>query len=454
MKGKKVNLFVCGPTVYDETHIGHAKTYIAFDAFAKYLSHKGFKVFYLQNITDIDDKIIKRAIERNIPAKKLADMFFKQYLNDVKTLGIDSVKKYEKATSNIKEIISQIKKMEKLGFAYKAEDGIYFDISKFENYGKLSGRTAIGAEDSVSRIDDAKDKRNKGDFCLWKLSLHTFGQAKNEPQWKSPWGNGRPGWHIEDTAITEKFFGPQYDIHGGARDLIFPHHEAEICQMESISKKSPLAKYWMHTGFLTVNGQKMSKSMGNFITVKNFLSQNSPFLLRFMILKTLWRSPFDYSKKALSESKAGLEKIEEFIRKIISLKNNSPKNEEISQIIKSAENNFYKELDDDFNTPNALAVIYDFIKEMNKLFDEKKLNKGDAKEILAFFKNFNEIFNVIDFKSAKKALISDEIQKLVDEREKARIAKDWQKSDELRKEIENKGYKIEDTSSGPIIKKV
>ncbi|MCX6760200.1 MAG: cysteine--tRNA ligase [Candidatus Nealsonbacteria bacterium] len=448
LKGNKVNLFVCGPTIYDYAHIGHAKTYISFDAFAKYLKQKDFNVFYLQNITDIDDKIINRAKEKNMPVKKLADEFEKEYLKDVKSIFITSVKKYEKATDNIKEIISQIKRMIESGFAYKASDGVYFDISKFKNYGKLSKRTALGAEDAVSRIDDSKNKRNKGDFCLWKLS------KDSEPKWESPWGDGRPGWHIEDTAITEKFFGPQYDIHGGARDLIFPHHEAEIAEMESISGKSPLAKYWMHTGFLTVNGQKMSKSLNNFITIRDFISKNSPSLLRFMILKTLWHSPFDYSDKSLKESKAGLEKIEEFVRKISSVKNTSAKNGLISQAVKKATDDFYRQLDDDFNTPNALAVIYDFIKEMNKLFDDKKISKKNAKEILSFIKKFNEIFNILDFKGILKTPVSKEIKKLAAERKKARKENNWQKSDELRKQIEDKGYKIEDTQSGSVIRKI
>lgn len=437
IKNKRVNLFVCGPTVYDYSHIGHAKTYISFDAFAKYLKQKGFNVFYLQNITDIDDKIIARAKERDIPAKKLASEFFKEYLKDVKSMRITSVKKYEKATDNIKEIISQIKRMEKLGIAYKASDGIYFDISKFKDYGRLSGRTIEGAEDAVSRIDDSKDKKNKGDFCLWKFS--------NDPKWKSPWGDGRPGWHIEDTAITEKFFGPQYDIHGGARDLIFPHHEAEIAQMESISQKHPLAKYWMHTGFLTVGGKKMSKSLGNFVTIRDFLKTSSPHLLRFMVLKTLWRSPFDYSENALEESKAALEKIEEFARKVKDVKSNSGEGIDIQKV----ESDFYKELDDDFNTPSALAVIFDFIKETNKQLDENRVSKKDAKSILAFLKKFNEVFDIIDF---KKPSIPIEIKRLADEREKARKEQDWRRSDEIRKEIEDKGYKVEDTSSGPIVK--
>ncbi|MFH1762261.1 MAG: cysteine--tRNA ligase, partial [bacterium] len=297
IKAKKVSIFVCGPTVYDYSHLGHARTYIAFDCFVKYLKHIGYNVFYLQNITDLDDKIIARAREKGVPPKDLALAFEKEHFKAMKTLGISSVSKYARATSYIKEIISQVKRLEEKGYAYKIEsDGIYYDISKFKNYGKLAGRTALDAEDSVSRIDYSKDKRNRGDFCLWK-----FKQQEEEPSWKSPWGQGRPGWHIEDTAITEKFFGAQYDIHGGARELIFPHHEAEISQMEAISGKRPMAKYWMHGGFLTVNGQKMGKSLNNFITLPDILSRCPANYLRFFALKSLWRSPVDYSESVMIE---------------------------------------------------------------------------------------------------------------------------------------------------------
>ncbi|MFH1780683.1 MAG: cysteine--tRNA ligase, partial [Candidatus Nealsonbacteria bacterium] len=308
--GKAVRLFVCGPTVYDYSHLGHARTYIAFDVIAKYFKEKGLDVFYLQNITDIDDKIIQRAQEKGITAEKLAQDFEKEYLQDMKSLQVDSVTKYARATDYIKEIITQVKTLKEKGFAYQIADGIYYDISKFKNYGKLSGRTVLQAEDAVSRIDESKEKKNKGDFCLWKFA------KKDEPSWPSPFGYGRPGWHIEDTAIAQKFFGTQYDMHGGAKDLIFPHHEAEIAQMETISGKKPMVKYWIHTGFLTVNGKKMSKSLGNFITIQDFIKQHSARILRFMIVKSYYRSPADYMENSVEQAKKELEHIDEFVRKL------------------------------------------------------------------------------------------------------------------------------------------
>jgi cysteinyl-tRNA synthetase len=449
IKGKQVNIFVCGPTVYDYSHMGHARTYITFDAFVKYLRACGFDVFYVQNITDLDDKIIARAREKGVSPKDLAMAYEKEHLKDMKALGVNSVSKYARATDYIKEIINQVKRLQDKGCAYKIEgDGIYYNIAKFKNYGKLAGRTALEAEDAVSRIDYSRDKKNRGDFCIWKFS------ETSEPSWPAPFGNGRPGWHIEDTAIAEKFFGPQYDIHGGARDLIFPHHEAEIALMEAISGKSPMARYWMHGGFLTVNGQKMGKSLGNFILISDLLRRCPANYLRFFVVKNLWRSPVDYSESVLIEIRAAVEKIEEFLRKI---KNpafaKASEGKQNSKLIKDFKINFYKELDDDFNTPKAFAVIFEFIKKANELLEKKLISKKQADEVYKFFQEINEIFGIIDFKKVNKT-IPAEIKKLVKTREQYRRNKDWQKSDELRKEIESKGYLIEDTDKGPLIKSV
>jgi len=447
--GNKINLFVCGPTVYDYSHIGHARNYVAFDAFAKYLKFSGYKVFYLQNITDIDDKIIARAREKEVSPKDLALAFEKEYLDNMKALGVNSVSKYARATSHIKEIISQVQRLQQKGFAYEIPgDGIYYDISKFKNYGKLSGRTALQAEDAVSRIDYSKDKRNRGDFCLWK-----FTQDSSEPSWPALFGPGRPGWHIEDTAITEKYFGSQYDIHGAARDLIFPHHEAEIAQMEALSGKAPMVNYWMHVGFLTVSGQKMSKSLNNFITIRDILGRISPQCLRFLILKNLWSSPVDYSDSALMETKSALEKIEEFLRKIRSTKSKSQNKlqKSNSKFIEKLKKDFYKELDDDFNTPKAFAVIFDFIKEANQLLDESKFTKKEAEAVYKFFEEFDSVFGIIDYKRVKFTIPS-KIRELAKQREEFRKNKDWQKSDEARKEIEKHGYIVEDTKDGFSIK--
>ena len=444
---KKISLFVCGPTVYDFSHLGHARTYISFDAFVRFLRFEGYGVDYLQNITDIDDKIIQRAKRTRVTPKALAKRFEKEYLKDMKALGIKSVSKYVRATEHIQEIITQIKRLVQKGYAYEIkEDGLYYDILKFKDYGKLSGRTSLQAEDAVSRIDESIHKRNKGDFALWKFEA----KAGSDPAWPSPWGRGRPGWHIEDTAMTEKRFGVQYELHGGAQDLIFPHHEAEIAQMEAISGKKPMAKHWMHSGFLTVEGEKMSKSLGNFITIKDFLKAHSSRMLRLLVLKTHYRSPIDYSDKLLLQTKRELARIDEFVDKLKAL--GSPKRDlGHTGFLKEVRERFKKALEDDFNTPKAISILFELINHGNTMMAAGKLSFKDSKAILAFLKEADKIFGFIFFAKAK-IIIPLDILKLAEQRDKYRKAKQWQKADELRKMLLKKGWQVDDTSKGPRLK--
>ena len=447
---RRVNFFVCGPTVSTFSHIGHARTYVIFDVIVKYLKEAGYNVFYLQNITDIDDKIIERAKEKNVPPLKWAKRFEKEYLKDVKILKIDSISEYARATDYIKEIINQVKRLIKKGYAYRLKDGVYYDISKFKNYGALSGRTVLQAEDGVSRIDEAKEKKNKGDFCLWKFS------KIGEPKW--PFDSlrslrvkaGRPGWHIEDTAITEKYFGSQYDIHGGARDLMFPHHEAEIAQMEAISGKKPLVKYWLHTGFLMVRGRKMAKSFGNFITIGDFLKKYSPRILRFLIIKNHYRSPIDYNDKLIFQTKKELERIDAFTEKIRNEKTKNRNNPKFK--ISEFQEKFETAMEDDFNTPKAMAIIFDLVNKGNSLIAKGQLSKTDAANILEFLKKIDNIFSFIFWEKTKEK-IPQKILDLVKEREKFRKENLWQKADEIRKKLKDLGCQIEDTKEGPKIKK-
>lgn len=440
---KKINLFVCGPTVYDFSHIGHARTYIIFDAITTYLREIGYDIFYLQNITDIDDKIIKRAKEQKRDPKDLAKEFETEYKKDMKALKVDSVTKYAAATDYIKEIQNQIKRLLDEGYGYEIEDGIYYDIKKFKEYGKLSGRTVLGAEDAVSRIDNTSKKKNKGDFCLWKIS------KPGEPKWsfdKLRIKKGRPGWHIEDTAIAEKYFGHQYDIHGGGRDLMFPHHEAEIAQMEAISGKSPLAKYWLHTGFLTINGQKMAKSLGNFITIRDFLKNYSPEVLRFFVFKSHYRSPVDFNEKTILQVKESLQRLYDFndkIKKKIKSKRRSKNLIKIPLVKK-----LNKTLEDDFNTPEFFSTLFEKVKTLNKKINDisqKEIN--EISEVLFFVDMIFKIF------PEKKEKIPPEIKNLAEQREKYRKKGKWQEADKIRIKIEKTGYQIEDTSKGPKIKK-
>ncbi len=429
-KGKKVNFFVCGITPYDNPHIGHAKTYTQFDFIVKYLRFKKYKVFYLQNVTDIDDRIIEKSKSENKSWKEISNKYSSVFIDNMKNLHIDSIDKYAYATEYIPQIISQVKMLIKKGYAYKIEDGYYFDLKKFPDYGKLSGRLMKNAESAVSRIDDSKNKRNKGDFCLWKFS------KADEPSWPSDIGNGRPGWHIEDTAITEKFFGPQYDIHGGARDLIFPHHEAEIAQMESASGKKPLVKYWLHTGFLNVKGTKMSKSLHNFITISDVLKDYDYTILRFFYLSQHYRAPIDFSDKLLEQSKNSLDRINEFFHNSKGKKSKLKKS-----LISKTRKSFYKALDEDFNTPKAFSILFDFIRDANKI--------GVNNDCYKFIEELNKFLDILSIEEK----IPQNIIKLAEKRLLARKSKDWKLSDSIRDEINKEGYLIEDTENGFRIKK-
>jgi cysteinyl-tRNA synthetase len=330
----RVYLFVCGPTVYDYSHLGHARTYVVFDVLVKYLRSTGLEVFYLQNITDVDDKIINRAKEEGVSQPALARKFEAEYFRDMHALGIDAVSYYARATTHIPEIIGQVERLLARNVAYVTETGVYFNVDTFERNGELSGQEQ---SKRMSRITDAS-KHNPLDFALWKIGEY------GEYTWDSPWGRGRPGWHIEDTAISEKYFGQQYDIHGGGLDLIFPHHEAEIAQMESLEGKHPMVKYWMHTGFLTVQGEKMSKSLGNFITIRDALKTWNKDVLRYFILLSHYRSPLQATDEGIANAAKALEHI-----RAVAQKDNGPDEE--------GRKAFVDAMESDLNTPMALAAI-------------------------------------------------------------------------------------------------
>ena len=433
MNGKKVKMFVCGPTVYDYPHLGHAKTYVQFDFVARYLRKKGFDVFYLQNITDIDDKIISRSAEQKITARDLARKYEAIYREDMASLHNNAVTEYARATEHIPQIVKQVRTLIQKGFAYKISDGYYFDLKKFSDYGRLSGRSTLEENDAVSRIDENEEKRNKGDFCLWKF------EKPGEPSWDTELGKGRPGWHIEDTAITESHFGVQYDLHGGAVDLIFPHHEAEIAQQEAASGKKPFVKYWLHTAFLNINSEKMSKSKGNFFTIRDALKQYDYAVLRFFFLSNHYRTQLDFSPEVLEHARNGLERLNEFIRRI------EPERDDSSDfdMIDAFKKKFYGFLDDDFDTPQAFAALFDLVREVN--------SKGNAgKEALALMGEINGLF---DFLTLKQEEAPAEIQALVKQREDARKKKDWDASDRIRDEIKAKGWLVEDKKDGQKLKK-
>ncbi|MEK7653777.1 MAG: cysteine--tRNA ligase [Patescibacteria group bacterium] len=447
-EGGELKLFVCGPTVYNYAHIGNGRTYAAFDTIARYLRSQKIKVFYLQNITDVDDRIITRAAEEKKNPSTIAGFYTRAYKQDMKSLGITAVSKYAPATRYIRQITKQIQTLIEKEAAYKIDgEGYYFDIAKFPEYGKLSHRTTEQAEDSVSRIDESINKRNKGDFALWKFTPPEAGKKPGEPSWKSPLGAGRPGWHIEDTAITEYFFGPQYDIHGGAVDLKFPHHEAEIAQQEMASGKKPLVRIWMHSGFLLVSGAKMSKSVGNFITLRDFLDKYPSVVFRYLVAAHHYRSPMDYSEKIVEQSRNSVFNLKQFIGKLRLARSKTESKISIAELLKKSGDSFHQAMADDFNTPEALAAIFSAVNMINP--EIWNLTRSEGKTVENWLVKLLETIGV----ELKMPHIPFKIRHLAKKRELLRNGQQFIPADDLRKQIETLGYLIDDTPLGSLILK-
>jgi cysteinyl-tRNA synthetase len=441
---KEVNMYVCGPTVYDYCHIGHARTWIAFDMIVRYLRHKGYNVKYIVNITDIDDKIIRRANEIGADPLRLAEEYELAFHKDLEALGLLKADTYPKVTEHINDITKMIENLISRGSAYEVEGDVYFDVTRVPDYGKLSNQSLkemqVGA-----RVEVDKKKRNPADFALWKSA------KAGEPSWTSPWGTGRPGWHIECSVMSSKYLGSEIDIHGGGRDLIFPHHENEIAQSEAHSGKKPFVKYWIHAGFLTIDGEKMSKSLGNFITVRDLLEGIDPEIFKLMILATHYRSPMDYNEKVLLQSAKRLQRIYNTIEALewrSPTEKNSQKTtkREMLPEVAEAKKMFYAAMDDDLNTSRAIASLFKLVRAANRALERE----AQAWELDQYTETIGELGGLLGLlqKSKKREELSKKAEELIKLREEARRDGHWEKADAIREELKNMGVLIEDTPEG------
>ena len=429
---KHVKMYVCGMTVYDDCHVGHARVLIVFDLIYRWFLNSGYDVTYVRNITDIDDKIIKKSNDEGCHFKELTARYIESMQEDSKVLNIIPPTFQPKATEAISSMIKMISILVEKSFAYVGNNGdVFFEISKFNNYGKLSKKN-IDDLDAGSRVKVDDNKKSFGDFVLWKLS------KDDEPSWDSPWGKGRPGWHIECSAMSSDILGSSFDIHGGGQDLIFPHHENEIAQSESCHDHK-MANYWIHNGFVNVDDEKMSKSLGNFFTLKNVLKNYSGEIIRFFVYKSHYRSPLNYSDQNLNDAKAAVEKIYLALRPYKCIQVDLDWS-------KPSLNNIKDALDDDFNSPKAISIIFELISELNKSSNENLANEiYSVLKVIGLMAIPQEEFFI---KSSK--IDQDHIEKLVEKRMQAKKQKDYQKADELRNEIDSLGVILEDTPDGTV----
>ncbi|WP_027308829.1 cysteine--tRNA ligase [Caloramator sp. ALD01] len=438
-----VKMYVCGPTVYNFFHIGNARTFIVFDTIRRYLEYRGYQVKFIQNFTDIDDKMIKRANEEGVTVKDVAEKYIGEYYKDADALNLKRATVNPRATEYINEIIKFVKDLEDKGFAYAVDGDVYFDTTKFKEYGKLSHQSIEDLE-AGARIEVDERKRNPMDFALWKA------KKEGEPAWQSPWGEGRPGWHIECSTMACSLLGETIDIHGGGADLVFPHHENEIAQSEARNGK-PFARYWMHAAYLNVNNQKMSKSLNNFFTAREILEKYDAEVIRMFMLSGHYRNPINFSLDLLEQAKAGLERIYNSISNLEHVievsKYDAMKEEEKTFSLKLDEyrNRFIDVMDDDFNTADAISVIFDMVRDINSNINLES-SKEIAKKALDLIRELGSPLAILQ-KNTKESL-DEEIERLIEERQKARKEKNFALADKIRDDLKAMGIILEDTPQG------
>lgn len=455
----KVGIYVCGPTVYDSCHIGHARSVVVFDVIVRYFRSRDYEVTYIRNFTDVDDKIIRRANEVGMDTKALAEKYISEFYRDMDALHVHRADYEPRVTEHIDEIIDIVKKLVEKSYAYEVDGDVYFNVEKCEAYGKLSGRNL---EDMIAgiRVKVNEKKNNPFDFALWKSA------KPGEPFWSSPWGNGRPGWHIECSAMSEKFLGVTFDIHGGGKDLIFPHHENEIAQSESASGKT-FATYWMHNGFVNINNEKMSKSLGNFLVIRDILESYHPESVRLFLLSNHYRSPIDFSDQNMNESERALDKLYAALQRA---EDHTP-----SQKIGGTSGDgplwaeFSEAMDDDFNTAKGIGTLFGAAKKINRVLDETRepISPDDEIELISIvndMKKIGEVLGVLTesselYFSNKKTSAAREnkidpvaVEALIAERTAARNEKNWAKADEIRDKLEQMNVLLEDRPDGTVWK--
>lgn len=441
-----VNIYSCGPTVYNYFHIGNARPFIVFDVLRRYLEKLGYKVNFVQNFTDIDDKMIKRANEEGISVKELGDRFINEYFIDADALGIMRATKHPRATEHIGDMIKLIVKLINNGAAYQSGNDVYFSVKDFPNYGCLCGQNLDDLE-SGARIDIDSNKRNPLDFVLWK------GHKEGEPSWNSPWGMGRPGWHLECSAMAIKYLGETIDIHCGGKDLLFPHHENETAQSEAATGK-PFAHYWMHNGFININNEKMSKSAGNFFTIRDLSKKYDLEVIRMFMLLSHYRSPLNYSPELIDQASSSLDRLYNSISQLnILIDNSTSFDSETENNFKTAveklKGSFKDSMNDDLNTADAIAAMFDFAKYVFSL----KENTISRNTLIYAKETMYDLADVLGILRKREESIPDQIQDLLDKRQEARLNKDFKLSDKLRNEIESLGFTVEDTKLGQKVKR-
>jgi cysteinyl-tRNA synthetase len=435
-----VRMYVCGPTVYNYIHIGNGRPVIFFDVVRRYLEYRGYKVIYVSNFTDVDDKMIQRAKLEGATVADVAERYIAAFLQDSRALGVkDTI--HPRVTENMEEILAFIQGLVEQGYAYASGGDVYFHTDKFKEYGKLSQQNLEELQFGI-RIEVDERKQSAADFVLWK------GAKPGEVAWSSPWGEGRPGWHIECSALAKKYLGNTIDIHGGGQDLVFPHHECEIAQSEALSGE-PLANYWMHNGFLNMNNEKMSKSIGNIMNVRDILAVAQPQEYRFVILSTHYRNPLNYNDDVLAQAKNSLERLNNCA---VNLKHRLPEAEdapveqEVQAFVDAAREAFRSKMDDDFNTPDAITAMFGLAGEANRYLQQSVVAAGSINAILGLFQEMDDVLGILV--SEDNNLLDEEIEDLLTERAEARKARNWARADEIRDLLTARGIVLEDTPQG------